>query len=279
MIYLIDSENMAGSIWGKVLTSLRSDDGMLVFYTKNSQAVSIASMLQLIHSGRVEFVECTTGSNALDFQLVSILGFLIGSTAVKEYTIVSDDSGYDSVVNLWNQRGIQVRRIKKQDVSSEAVLSGTVQSKESEHCTDKKPSQQTEGKVNIFHELVFIFDRNPNLVRKTLHLLRREKEFKNQLQMLGNPDGNAYSKILGKHMPASMEEKERSFVQLYAQNNPKVRKIELGEEDYSFIVRAWNSKKKLNSFRMKLINHYSNGVGMVLYGAYKPVVELIEQIK
>ncbi len=53
--------------------------------------------------------EVKTGkANALDFQLVSYLGYLIAMAPKNEYYIVSQDKGFKSAVVFWKDRGISV---------------------------------------------------------------------------------------------------------------------------------------------------------------------------
>ena len=43
-----------------------------------------------------------TGKNFLDFQLSSYCGYLIGSTAEKDFIIVSRDNGFGSMEDFWD---------------------------------------------------------------------------------------------------------------------------------------------------------------------------------
>ena len=76
--YLIDSENV-GDFWIPLLELPADKSELIVFYTRNSPHMSYESLIRLKESDRtVTFIKCYEGTNALDFQLVSELGYLIG---------------------------------------------------------------------------------------------------------------------------------------------------------------------------------------------------------
>lgn len=52
-------------------------------------------------ASQVKYIKTTkTAKNYLDFQLTTYLGYLVGQTDVKEYYVISKDSGYDSVIDF-----------------------------------------------------------------------------------------------------------------------------------------------------------------------------------
>ena len=58
-----------------------------------------------------DFIKCFEGSNALDFQLVSELGYRLSQNADREYVIVSNDTGFDAAVRYWSTRKMPVSRL------------------------------------------------------------------------------------------------------------------------------------------------------------------------
>lgn len=107
-IYYIDSENV-GDSWIELLDELTQlDSRLIVFYTKHSPRMTYQQTIQLMNSAnKPEFIECHEGSNALDFQLVSYLGYELCADRTKEMIIVSKDTGFDAVVHFWQERGMQ----------------------------------------------------------------------------------------------------------------------------------------------------------------------------
>jgi len=109
-IYLIDTENVR-TVWTLLLERMTENDKIYVFYTMNSGHVTYEDLNGVISSGKnVELIQCHTGKNGLDFQLVSYLGYLIRDNENADYCIISDDSGYDAVIKFWEGRDVDVTR-------------------------------------------------------------------------------------------------------------------------------------------------------------------------
>lgn len=110
-IYLVDSENV-GDIWVPLLVSSQEDDEVLVFYTTKSPHMNYENVRILKETEKeADFIKCFEGSNALDFQLVSELGYRLSQNADREYVIVSNDTGFDAVVRYWSTRKMPVSRL------------------------------------------------------------------------------------------------------------------------------------------------------------------------
>lgn len=124
--FLVDSENVNDN-WLMLFDMADEDDEIVVFYTKKSPHMSYMSVIRLIENNKINirFEECYEGTNALDFQLVSYMGYLMGcggacsenecdaasaETCADEYIIMSNDTGYDPAVRFWKDKGYAVRR-------------------------------------------------------------------------------------------------------------------------------------------------------------------------
>ena len=151
-IYLVDSENV-GDIWVPLLVSSQEDDEVLVFYTTKSPHMNYENVRMLKETEKeADFIKCFEGSNALDFQLVSELGYRLSQNADREYVIVSNDTGFDAAVRYWSTRKMPVSRLsgkechrmlteKKQRVAKE---SGAAVEPEQEQIRAAGPEVETE---------------------------------------------------------------------------------------------------------------------------------------
>ena len=123
--YLIDSENV-GDFWIPLLELPADQAELIVFYTKNSPHMSYDSLIKLKESDRtVTFIKCYEGTNALDFQLCSELGFLIAGNPGDEFIIVTNDTGYDAAVKYWRRKEYSVKRIAGKDSRTGSRRRGT----------------------------------------------------------------------------------------------------------------------------------------------------------
>ncbi len=114
-IYLVDSENI-GASWSQLLPTMSKEDQLFVFYTEKSPYISYDNLLQVIaHCQIPVFNKCYEGKNALDFQLVSELGYKLCQEPKAEFIIVSDDYGYDAAIKYWKERSYNVHRIGKKN--------------------------------------------------------------------------------------------------------------------------------------------------------------------
>lgn len=107
-VYLIDYENI------KCFDNIISDDEdceQCLFYTDNCPNISIDVISKYKNIG---FIKADKGNQSLDMCLSSCLGFFICKYPTHEYFIVSNDCGYDSIINFWiKSRNVKISRINK----------------------------------------------------------------------------------------------------------------------------------------------------------------------
>lgn len=105
--FLIDFENVKSA--GLVgIETLGIDDQVVILYSVNSNTISF-EMHQKIMScaANVEYYQIRRGGkNSLDFQLSSLLGYLLASGLYTHLYIVSNDSGFDALYDFWTSQYI-----------------------------------------------------------------------------------------------------------------------------------------------------------------------------
>ncbi len=105
--YLLDYENVnTAGLDG--LSELPADSKIILFYTRNSNKIDLGVVNQLRDmEAELSIVEVHHGKQALDIQLASYLGYLIGTEPEDtEYYIISKDKGYRNVQCFWPDRRI-----------------------------------------------------------------------------------------------------------------------------------------------------------------------------
>ena len=111
--FLIDFENISSNEL-KQVKGIKKNDDVILFYSSVRKNVSLESLSVLSKPG-VHFSaqKIAVGTNnALDFQLATYLGYLIGTSPVEDtYRIISKDKGYDCLTTYWKARGTEVSRI------------------------------------------------------------------------------------------------------------------------------------------------------------------------
>lgn len=133
--YLVDYENVKTDGL-KDLTGVKAEDVVILFYSDQCKNITLDIMDRMVKRNiKFSFCKVTTGvKNALDFQLSSHLGYLIGKDKEAKYYIVSNDKGYDCLCEYWSKQNITVERI-------------TFKGKESQGKTSDKKETKKKSKV------------------------------------------------------------------------------------------------------------------------------------
>ena len=142
---LVDSENV-GSTW----TSLLSKDERFELYicvTENAKSLNFTLLKQLTdeHRYKINIIECKPGKNSLDFYLSSYLGYLIGKNRHSSYTVVSQDTGYDSVIEYWCNEGYDVKRINTKPETPKKAKASRKSSKKKNEAMPQKNQQKKQN--------------------------------------------------------------------------------------------------------------------------------------
>ena len=143
-VCFIDTENV-GKDWPTFILKNPGISSFLLFYTTASTGISVPDFMTLLRSDiDIEAISCYTGRNALDFQLITLLGSYAALHPDWAYCILSNDTGYDSVIKFWNDRNISVLRCRVRDVISGEAPAKPAGKKAPEPVTEQ-PGQETEA--------------------------------------------------------------------------------------------------------------------------------------
>lgn len=108
-VYLIDTENIGRKLI-QDLDKLRDIDKAIIFESEKSFKLSFKEMIN-IDITKISVIEAhNSAKNAMDFMISTTLGHLVTVNKDKIYIIVSNDTGFDEVVNFWKFQGLYVRR-------------------------------------------------------------------------------------------------------------------------------------------------------------------------
>ncbi len=104
---MIDFENVKSA--GLVgIETLGIDDQVVILYSVNSNTISFEMHQKIMNcEANVEYYQIRRGGkNSLDFQLSSLLGYLLASGLYTHLYIVSNDSGFDALYDFWTSQYI-----------------------------------------------------------------------------------------------------------------------------------------------------------------------------
>lgn len=298
-IYLIDSENV-NDAWVDLLPVLECGERIIVFYTDKSPHMCYQNVIALLQNEReIQFIKCFEGNNALDFQLVSELGYMLRDMAECEYIIVSNDTGFDAIVKYWKKRGQKVSRIKGKECHiiaakcnagdmSEAVID-TVQEKETyEEVDEPEIPDGTEALMEILERND---SENPaedaSCVMNILKVisLRKMALFHNALTcMFEQKLGDEMYSYIKEHRDFYMtcrgtyiskkKERERYYISLILERNglPSEAAPDLHKLLYSV------PKKDLKSLNNAILKEYGRTQGAMYYAVLKKHLKVIGKL-
>ncbi len=105
--YLIDFENVSER--GLTEVSYQPEDLIYLFYTRNASKISLDVLADA--ESVLKFIRVAAGKQSLDMHLISYLGYLLHEFGKgQRYVVVSNDAGFDHVIQFWRKRGYNVAR-------------------------------------------------------------------------------------------------------------------------------------------------------------------------
>ncbi len=297
--YLVDSENVNDN-WLMLLDMAGENDEIIIFYTKNSPHMAYSSVIKLLQERRtIQFEECFEGQNALDFQLISYLGYLIGTDESEspEFIVMSNDTGFDPAVRFWKKKGFVVNRINVN------------------YCKLGLQRQKEEVVRIVEEELPFTdsaSEEETSLPVQAVKEVSSEKPVKSDglhSEDFPKEEIDTFINCFGKTNLVALHE---TFVHVYGQEQGQLIYKTVKDDSYSFTAEAYshqdkikhftdiifahsdvkdpgnfvsfldNNKdktKNLNGIRAIIIKTYGKDNGMKYYSLFKPYFKMISALK
>lgn len=104
---MIDTENV-GDRWFDMPKKIRRKDRIITFYTEHHSKHLEEFLMKQVHNPKILWLECAAGNNALDYQLIGVLSYLVAKHPKASFCIYSNDKDYHSAVDFWKSRGIKI---------------------------------------------------------------------------------------------------------------------------------------------------------------------------
>ena len=122
--YLVDYENIHNDL-DNLINNTSNGDSIVLFYSETCKNISLDVISNFTSRNlKIDCFKVITGTkNALNFQLASYLGYLVGENKkAANYYIVSNDKGFDCLCEYWESIGVSVVRICAQTSVVKPVL-------------------------------------------------------------------------------------------------------------------------------------------------------------
>ena len=100
--FLIDFENVKSAGLAGI-EDLTPDDHVVILYSVNSNTISFEMHQKILMSQTpIEYFQIRRGGkNSLDFQLSSLLGWMLAGGKYSHLFIISNDNGFDALTDFW----------------------------------------------------------------------------------------------------------------------------------------------------------------------------------
>jgi hypothetical protein len=146
-VYLVDCENVGGQ--SLCINNIQSQ----IFYLHSTE---YKAQNRLPNETNVLY-EHPVDKNALDFVLDSYLGYQIARYGLEaKYIIVSNDKGFDHLINFWSSYGYKVERLSREDIVSNTStlpnIKNTLKQMKAEQ--SKLKEEQSEKSDTVSNQLV-----------------------------------------------------------------------------------------------------------------------------
>ncbi|MDD6350977.1 MAG: PIN domain-containing protein [Lachnospiraceae bacterium] len=143
-VYLIDYENVHYAGW-EGIEKLTKEDEVILFYSENASTIPMELHIKVVNSGaNLRYIHVAkTAKNYLDFQLSALSGYLVAQTDQTEFVVVSKDTGYNAVVDFWNQQdfaGRKVHFVRREQIAEISEVK--------KPAPKKKAAKKTKAKAN-----------------------------------------------------------------------------------------------------------------------------------
>lgn len=265
--YLIDTENV-GDRWIDFIDRLKEEEILVVFYTKNHSKLLEETYLKQRYNRQICWVECVAGTNALDYQLVGVLSYLIATNEDAVYSIYSNDHDYKEAIDFWRQRDVEIDRIGYASNRNPAVLSTSENKVSYLPDTDEMTEQQllieiakampTSNMNGWYHSLVILMGQE-----RGKHYYDRIKE-----------DDQKKAVLSGYLLEETGDRKLHLIRLLYQQNH-----LEVSRAEEAYKILKVHNRKNVKAIKADFDKCFGNKTGEQAryYKVLKPLVAILKE--
>ena len=261
-VYLIDYENVHYAGW-EGIEHLTKEDEVILFYSENASTIPMDLHIKVATSGaRLRYIHVEkTGKNYLDFQLSALSGYLVAESGQEEFVVVSKDTGFNAIVDFWNQQDFLDKKIhfaRREQIaltSSKKAVAKKAGSKKTVKQTTKKaePKQTVKQTTKKAETKVTARKTDTKQAEKT----KVEKE---EPKTNASKDNNTKQKLAEK---IKAEVKKPAVKKtLSAQEKSEIREavsgLKLAPSDYTKIYRIFRESEDKQVYNTALVKGFKN---------------------
>ncbi len=248
-VYLIDYENVHYAGW-EGIEHLTKEDEVILFYSENASTIPMDLHIKVATSGaRLRYIHVEkTGKNYLDFQLSALSGYLVAESGQEEFVVVSKDTGFNAIVDFWNQQDFLDKKIhfaRREQIaltSSKKAVTKKADSKQTVKQTTKKAETKATAKKTD--------------TKKAAKTKAAKKTSKTNASKENNTKQKTAEKIKTEVKKPAVKKT------LSAQEKSKIREavsgLKLAPSDYTKIYRIFRESEDKQVYNTALVKGFKN---------------------
>ena len=276
-----------GDRWYKLIEKLGKKDRVISFYTEYHSKRMEKCLFKQVHNQKILWLECATGNNALDYQLIGVLSYLVAKHPKSSFYIYSNDKDYKNTVDFWKSRGIDVSQKEFEVIKNKKTKKKKKKEKQNN-------SSEIANNTAIVDEIASISQR---LCQKKLSEAKCTEEISRSFPV-SDPAiwYQIYTAIFGQEKGRSLYHKFKSDVQMreklaknYIQNkylrgvnivalvlNQNNLDVKRAEDAYKIIIS--HNYKNLNDIKSDFDEQFGKKPPQIYYSKLKPFIKILNSI-
>ena len=266
-VYLIDYENVHYAGW-EGIEHLTKEDEVILFYSENASTIPMDLHIKVATSGaRLRYIHVEkTGKNYLDFQLSALSGYLVAESGQEEFVVVSKDTGFNVIVDFWNQQDFLDKKIhfaRREQIaltSSKKAVAKKAGSKQTVKQTTKKAEPKQTVKQTTKKAETKATAKKTDTKQAAKTKAEKTKVEKEEPKTNTSKDNNTKQKLAEK---IKAEVKKPAVKKtLSAQEKSEIREavsgLKLAPSDYTKIYRIFRESEDKQVYNTALVKGFKN---------------------
>ena len=266
-VYLIDYENVHYAGW-EGIEHLTKEDEVILFYSENASTIPMDLHIKVATSGaRLRYIHVEkTGKNYLDFQLSALSGYLVAESGQEEFVVVSKDTGFNAIVDFWNQQDFLDKKIhfaRREQIaltSSKKAVAKKAGSKQTVKQTTKKAEPKQTVKQTTKKAETKATAKKTDTKQAAKTKAEKTKVEKEEPKTNASKDNNTKQKLAEK---IKTEVKKPAVKKtLSAQEKSEIREavsgLKLAPSDYTKIYRIFRESEDKQVYNTALVKGFKN---------------------
>ncbi len=260
-IYLVDFENVK-SKGLEGIDKLTETDSVIIFFSENSDTLSFEMHQKVLSSkADIEYFKVSVGGkNALDFQLSTLLGFMVAKEIYTHIFVISNDKGFDFLHSFWGGKYIDT---PKTFVYRTKTILSAINYEDNAEQAEQEKLEETVAEIELSLTPEAAEPEQPAMAQQTVEQAADEQLEQQEAKPAKKPRAKAEPSEKSKKKAAAKSENEfnLAFKNLVAKSKKPA--------DHKKVRELFVNSETAADFHNALLKKYKEN-GTAIYNAIKP---------